>query len=46
MGLSLLYKETPYVFTAFMVLGPVLLAAAFLLLGWTIVQELKDKKVL
>ncbi|MFY9549559.1 MAG: hypothetical protein WAU32_00280 [Thermoanaerobaculia bacterium] len=46
LGLALLFKETPYVFTAFMVLGPVLLAAAFVLLGWVIVQELRTKRVL
>ena len=46
LGLALLFKETPYVFTAFMVLGPVLLAVAFLLLSWVIFQELRAKKVL
>ncbi len=46
LGLVLLYKETPYVFTAFMFLGPLLLAAAFALLGWVIIQELKTGRVL
>jgi hypothetical protein len=46
LALMLLYKETPYVFTAFMFLGPLLLAMAFLLLGWVILQELKAGKVL
>lgn len=46
LGLALLFKETPYVFTAFMVLGPLLLAVAFLLLSWVILQELRAKKVL
>jgi len=46
LALMLLYKETPYVFTAFMFLGPLLLAAAFVLLGWVIFQELKSGKVL
>jgi hypothetical protein len=45
-GLALLIKETPYVFTVFMVLGPLLLAAAFVLLGWVIVAELRTRKVL
>ena len=46
LALMLLYKETPYVFTAFMFLGPLLLAAAFVLLGWVILQELKAGRVL
>lgn len=46
LGLALLFKETPYVFTAFMVLGPLLLLMAFLLLSWVIFQELRAKKVL
>jgi hypothetical protein len=46
LGLALLLKETPYVFTAFMVLGPLLLAAAFALLSWVIVRELREKRVL
>jgi threonine/homoserine/homoserine lactone efflux protein len=46
LGLALLIHEDPYVFTAFMVLGPLLLAAAFLLLGWTILQELRAKTIL
>lgn len=46
LGLTLLIHEDPYVFTAFMVLGPLLLAAAFGLLGWTILRELREKTVL
>ena len=46
LGLLLLLKETPYLFTAFMVLGPLLLTAAFVLLIGVIVQELRAKKVL
>jgi hypothetical protein len=46
LGLALLLKETPYLFTVFMVLGPLLLAAAFVLLLWVIAQELRAKKVL
>jgi threonine/homoserine/homoserine lactone efflux protein len=46
LGLALLIKETPYVFTVFMVLGPLLLAAAFLLLGWVIARELRSKRIL
>lgn len=46
LSLALLFKETPYVFTAFMVLGPLLIAVAFLLLSWVIVQELRARKVL
>jgi len=45
LGLVLLFKETPYVFTAFMVLGPLLLAVAFVLLGWVIMDELRAKRV-
>jgi len=46
MGLALLYKETPYVFTLFMFLGPLLVGIAFVLLGWVIIQELRAGRVL
>jgi hypothetical protein len=45
-GLALLFKETPYVFTAFMVLGPLLLGIAFVIMGWVILGELRENKVL
>jgi archaellum biogenesis protein FlaJ (TadC family) len=46
LGLTLLIQETPMVFTAFMVLGPALIALAFVLLGIVILRELRDRKVL
>ena len=46
LGAALLIKETAYVFTAFMFLGPTLLLAAIVLLGWTILEELREKRVL
>jgi len=46
LGSALLIKETAYVFTAFMFLGPTLLLAAMVLLGWTILEELREKRVL
>ena len=46
LGLALLIKETPYIFTAFMVLGPLLLGIAFLLMIWVIVGELRAGKIL
>jgi hypothetical protein len=46
LGLALLFKETPILFTAFMMLGPALLAIAFVLIGWVILGELKASKVL
>jgi hypothetical protein len=46
LGLALLIKETPYIFTAFMVLGPLLLGIAFLLMIWVIIGELKAGKIL
>ena len=46
LGLMLLFKETPYVFTAFMMLGPLLLGFAFVLMGWVILGELKANKIL
>jgi hypothetical protein len=46
LGAALLIKETAYVFTAFMFLGPTLLFAAMVLLGWTILEDLREKRVL
>lgn len=46
LGLALLFKETPLLFTTFMMLGPALLAIAFILIGWVILGELKASKVL
>jgi hypothetical protein len=46
LGGALLIKETAIVFTAFMFLGPALLIAAIVLLGWTILEELREKRVL
>jgi hypothetical protein len=46
LGATLLIKETAYIFTAFMFLGPTLLLAAIVLLGWTILEELREKRVL
>jgi hypothetical protein len=46
LALSLLIKETAYVFSAFMFLGPVLLLAAVSLLGYVIFTELRDKQVI
>jgi hypothetical protein len=46
LSFALLIKETAYLFTTFMFLGPVLLVAAVMLLGWNILQELREKKVL
>ena len=43
---ALLFKETAYLFTTFMFLGPALLLAAVVLLGWTILEDLKAKRVL
>ena len=43
---ALLIKETDYLFTTFIFLGPALLVAAVVLLGWNILQELREKKVL
>ena len=45
LGLTLLIEETPYVFTAFMILGPALLAIGFLLLGIVIFRELRSREV-
>jgi hypothetical protein len=46
LGLALLIQETPLVFTAFMVLGPLLLGIAFVLMAWVILGELKAGKIL
>ena len=46
LGLTLLIKETAYVFTVFMFLGPTLVALAFVLLGFVILRELRSSKVL
>ena len=46
LAFALLLKETAYLFTAFMFLGPTLLLAAVVLLGWSILEELRSKKVL
>jgi hypothetical protein len=46
MALALLFKETAYLFAAFMMLGPLLLLAAVVLLAWTILGELRAKQVL
>jgi len=43
---TLLLKETAYLFTTFMFLGPALLRVAIVLLGWNILGELREKKVL
>jgi len=46
LAIALLIKETAYVFTAFMFLGPTLLLVAMVLLVWTILDELKEKRVI
>ncbi len=46
LAFALLLKETAYLFTAFMFLGPLLLLAAVVLLGLSILEELRAKKVL
>lgn len=46
LSFALLIKETAYLFTTFMFLGPALLLVAALLLGWNILEELREKKVL
>jgi hypothetical protein len=46
LAISLLIEETAYVFTAFMVLGPVLLLLAVVLLASVIIGELRAKQVL
>ena len=46
LSIALLIKETAYLFTAFMILGPALLLIAMVLLCWNIFAELRAKKVL
>lgn len=46
MALTLLIKETAYIFAGFMILGPLLLGAGVVLLGWMIWTELRAKQVL
>ena len=46
LAFALLIKETAYLFTTFMFLGPTLLVAAVVLLGWNVLEELREKKVL
>ena len=46
LAFALLIKETAYLFTTFMFLGPTLLLAAVVLLGWNVLEELREKKVL
>ena len=46
LSFALLMKETAYLFTLFMFLGPLLLLAAVVLLGLSILEELRAKKVL
>jgi hypothetical protein len=46
LAISLLIKETAYVFSVFMFVGPVLLLAAVLLLGFVIFKELRHKQVI
>ena len=46
LAVALLIKETAYVFSAFMILGPALLLVAMVLLVWTILEELRAKRVL
>ena len=46
LSFALLVKETAYLFTLFMFLGPLLLLAAVVLLGLSILEELRAKKVL
>ena len=46
LSVALLIKETAYLFAAFMFLGPALLVVAMVLLVWTILDELRSKRVL
>jgi len=46
LALALLIKETAYVFSVFMFIGPVLLLIAVLLLGFVIFKELRAKQVI
>ena len=43
---TLLIKETAIIFSTFMFLGPALLLVAIVLLAWTILEELRTKRVL
>jgi len=46
LGLTLLIKETAYLFTGFMVVGPALLGLGAILLVVVILRELRARKVL
>lgn len=46
LAMALLIKETAYLFSAFMILGPLLLLVAVVLLSWNIFTELREKRVL
>jgi hypothetical protein len=46
LAITLLIKETAYIFSIFMILGPLLLLVAVVLLGWNILAELRAKRVL
>ena len=46
LAFALLVKETAYLFSAFMILGPLLLLAAVVLLGTVIFSELRAKQVI
>jgi len=46
LSIALLIKETAYLFTVFMILGPALLLLAMVFLIWNILTELRAKKVL
>ena len=46
LSIALLIKETAYLFTVFMILGPTLLLLAMIFLVWNILSELRAKKVL
>ena len=46
LSIALLIKETAYLFTVFMILGPALLLLAMVFLVWNILTELRAKKVL
>lgn len=46
LSIALLIKETAYLFTVFMILGPALLVLAMIFLVWNILTELRAKKVI
>ena len=46
LAFALLVKETAYLFSAFMILGPLLLLAAVVLLASVIFTELRSRQVL